>query len=233
MYLDFLLFSSLLTLVDHFFVPNEISPLVKFGLFLVIELALISKFETFGRWCLGIYRRREITPGAEIQQQLCVREDVMRQESALTAFVGVLLILDGCKGLARWTTEFVPFPFFGFELGPNMYITYEILFGILFILAGIYVLKLTQRGWWLAVALLTFNISLAVYQGDALVKYGIEKRAARQAARGIAPVKDDFEKFAPYLPYFVYAFYAVPLGMLLVQRKRFTLREDPSVRELG
>jgi hypothetical protein len=85
----------------------------------------------------------------------------------------------------------------------------------------------------LAVALLTFNTSLAVYQGDALVKYGIEKRAARQAARGVAPPKEDFEKFAQYLPYFVYAFYGVPLALLLVQRKRFHLREDLSLREIG
>lgn len=231
-YLDFILFSAVIGLLDYFFIPEGTPFYAKFAVFLVIEALLMAKFQTFGKWCLGVYRFRDPSSQLEGQNVLFVRRDVKSQETFLTIFVGVLLLLDGLKGVVRWTEEFVPFPFFGFEMSLGLYITYEIVFGLLFVFAGIYVLKLTQKGWWLAVALLSFNLSLAVFQGETLTTYFKAKQEIRRQNRGQPPGDPRVEQMAKFIPIFVYAFYAIPLGILVVQRKKFTLREEKGILDV-
>jgi hypothetical protein len=123
-YLDFVLFSALWGLLDHFLFKGpggwkNLSGPAKFTTFVLLELLLHKTVRwSPGRWLLSIVPLKSMdVDGPEEPRRFGVPATILSGENWLTLLAGTLLLLDGAKGLVRWTLFTPPAPYFGWIPG--------------------------------------------------------------------------------------------------------------------
>jgi len=223
-YLDYILFSSFLGLLDYYFLPRSLNFVERLMVFALLEAIFYTRFATFGLWCLGMVRIKDRDPETgKMRRKTLVRSDLKENESGLTMFVAILLTLDGLKSMVRWTHEFVPAPFYGMELSREVSIAFDVLLGGLSLYAGVMVFRLTKRGLALGLFALSLNVLVPLTQPKAMTEYFVKRSEVRNERLGKQRHNEKLKEWAPYLPYATSGFYALPLLILLAYRRRFRL----------
>lgn len=217
-YLDFLVFSALLTptaWVIERLGGSAVTPMQGCVLFVLLRVALVRFVGTSpGRWCLGI------SPDSST-----VDVSIANREAWWTMLAGTLLVLEGSKNLVRWTEGLPPQPFLGNGVSDTTALAVLCLLGLLNLVAGVLILRTHAIGSFLGASVVTFETLATLAHRQAFRDWVASSVSARRAIQGIPPragqiaFMQDF--VSSYLPLVMAAgaFYLVVVGVRLLRRR--------------
>ncbi|WP_027156854.1 hypothetical protein [Methylobacter luteus] len=189
-YLDFLFFMTLWVLLSYFLGLDESMPFWEpYVVFVVIRLITSKFIGSIGYTFLSINK-----------DDMSVNNDILIKENWLTILLGVLLVLEGTKQLVRWTQMFVSQPAFGFFPDETTQIVIHLAFGVFFILAGYWFLKLDVKGIIVGIGVALLNLVSDVLSWklwDPVVEQMVLKR---REVQGLPVREGEIEMMQSFMP---------------------------------
>lgn len=224
-YLDFVLFSALLTLGLYLTTGRlEVPTWEEFIGFSVYEAILYGVTDPPGFYLLGI-RKAERTMNTEGQppvaiDTLLVDPQVYFHENWLTILIGVLCVLEGSKQLVRWAMWTPPLPIFGLPTNQGSFATYSIVLGGMLIYTGYTFLRLKQVGFWLGLCIAASTAASAVMSWNQWDSIAQEMVIRRRTFQGLPVRVGEVEFMQSILPEALVASLLLSVVAMIFARKR-------------
>ena len=187
-YIDFVLFSALLTLVLYVATGRtELATWQELIAFSLVEMALHLSCGSPGFYSLGITKAKATTQNAEgqpiSQGTLLVDPLLYEHENWLTMLLGTLFIVEGGKELTRWMLGMPTLPVFGIATDITSFAIFSLVLGGMEIYIGYNFLQLKLVGLWFgltgAVSIIV-SVVLSWGQWDELAREMVIRRRSFQ-----------------------------------------------------
>lgn len=210
-YLDFVLFSVPWTFVhiglaDLFPWLDRIEMPLRILAYTVFEVILLKAVRwSPGNRLLGItlvdprYSPAPIEPGRPRAVALADAR-IVNGESVLSVLAGVWLLLDGCKGMVRWTMWTPPLPFFGVSLDTATSAAAMLAFGAVEIWIATRVLALRRGAFAAGLLYSAFSFLFVAASWNLWDGWAAEQVARRRAWQGIAVRPGEIETIQGFVP---------------------------------
>lgn len=220
-YLDFLLFSAVLSLSLHAFGNLLISFGSDFGFALQLWLVATVLAVIFSLLAAvtGLSPGR-LTLG---RMKLLAEASRLSKLAWVNLIIGTLLFLDGTKHLVRWTQMERPLPFMGFVPEGITQVVIDVSLGIVFLILAVLLLRLTAMGKWFSAAVLigsAASVAISWNQYPQAIERMVE---ARRKLQGIPVREGEIAAIQAYLPTFEFT---TITAMLLVVLFAYVHRVD-------
>lgn len=212
LYLDFILFG-----VITYYLGVIIFDFPKFfSDFVPVALALLSFF---------IASRFDFDPGRRIMSidaEGNVSSDIRERGNWLIVLLGVLFVLDGAKSMIRWHQFGSELPYFGLTPDPKFAWLVAAIWGGFYIYAGIELLLVRAKGFYLAITAVVGGL-LSAYAGGSIWDNSIAETLKNRRAAQRIPVKEgEIEIMQSLFPEVMIVVGLVLLAALFVVRTRLT-----------
>ncbi len=149
-----------------------------------------------------------------------VPNSVFVRETYLGMFLGVICILDGCKRAVLWTQYQLPEPIMGriaegIQLG-----AYNMALGLLFIAAGVLILRLHKFGWILALCGIGVHALSVITSWELWDGYVAELVTRRRELQGIPVRPNEIEFMQMLMPEGVMVGFAIAAILLFATYRK-------------
>jgi len=151
-----------------------------------------------------------------------VPSSIYARETYLSMFLGVICILDGCKRAVLWTQYQLPEPIMGRMAEGIQLGAYNMALGLLFVVAGIMILRLHKSGWVLALCGIGVHALSVITSWQMWDSYVAELVTRRRELQGIPVRPNEIEFMQVLMPEGVMVAFAIATILLFVSyRKMF------------
>jgi hypothetical protein len=230
-YLDFLLIGApltvgLWTLTGHWPALQSASFPIRVLVFFLIESILLAKV----RWSPGFSalgmavsaRSPDSFPSdpQRLKPVHVVDRWLIRNERWWTVLFGVLLILDGVKGVVRWTMWHVPMPFMGVQVSMATSLAITVAMGCAAVALGAGILRLRTFSVPLGLSYYGINLLSFLMSWSLLPGWIAEYTMARRAHRGLSPRPGEIEFMQTWIPAGSVVLLAMGLFLVVLVRRR-------------
>jgi hypothetical protein len=236
-YLDFVVFSALWGLLDHYLFRGpegwrSLSGPAKFTTFLLLELLLHKTVRwSPGRWLLSIVPMggTPVLDGPEEPRRFGVPATILARENWLTLLAGTLLLLDGAKGVVRWTMFTPPAPFFGWIPGAAVWPWIAVADGMIECAIAYLFFRLRPAAVAVGIPYLGLTLASIVTSWDLWDAWVADYVVRRRAYQGLPVRPDEIEKMQAFTPEMQVAAIAFSLvimavaGFFIIRNTRRTL----------
>lgn len=218
-YLDFVIFSVPWGLFDHFVLRDieALAPLrgvSKFIVFSILEYLLHRTVDrSRGRWLLSIHRAG--TPQSD-SSLLVVPVRIKDRESWVTLLAGVVILLEGCKGVVRWTMWSPPVPAFGRPTDPAIWPMIAVAVGLLECFVAYLFFRLRRSALYVGAAVFGLSLVSTVQSWALWDSWAARSTVQRRAYQGVPVREGEIEQMQAMTPEILIAGVALYLALVLV-----------------